>query len=423
MAEIETSPPPQPTPLNVVVTKMPEQPAKRLLQDPNRLLSLAAFVFSVSTGIFATYQTWKNSTEAVVENVSKLTDQYYEGQAKLAQLNASQTGYINLLRTTLRSTALRAIARASLVKKQIDEGTWLALAQINDNENNIDASQIAWAAAAENTKELAIYIFGMRGLAANRIKQGDSAGAEKAFTAAITASLADKFKDAPNKFPVYYRNLEAGATQAYWLSSNQTADCAFISEHFDIALTYLAEANRTQVPTDYNYLTELVGTRAALNYMRKARENCPPINAELFAQDECNAIADVADNARYGFPIYRGVAVTPSEADSDSWSLYYLVDVERCVITKSSNFHCSWPEQDETGTAERMKTTVDRLMACKNFANMKKSVSTRENSSRISQVMTLSSDNKASIRVLRSYWKPSPTREEEWAVTLQIDGR
>jgi hypothetical protein len=244
------------------------------LKDSNRLLALAAFVFSVTTGVYATYQTWKSSTQTTVDTVSKLADQYYDGQGKLSQLNSTQAGYSNFLRTTLRSTALRASALATAANSYIDEGTWLALAQMNDNENNLRASQAAWNEAANKTQDITTYLFATRGLGANLLRQGDGNGAVKAFNRATDTAMSDKFKGAENSLPPAYRNVEAASTQAFWLSLIQTTDCAFISDHFDKALKYIADSHRTANSADPTYENELLTTRQFISYFRKARESC-----------------------------------------------------------------------------------------------------------------------------------------------------
>lgn len=420
MSEIDDATPIQPAGLNVIVSKMPDKPAKPLLRDPNRLLSLAAFVFSVSTGVFATYNTWRSSREATVDNVSKLTSQYYDGQSKLAQLNQSQQGYINLLRTTLRSTALRAIAQASLVKTDIDEGTWLALAQINDNENNLAASQIAWTAATEVTHDISIYLFGMRGLASNRLRQGDLAGANAAFDGVIKAALADTFKSAPNSYTREYRYVEAAATEGFWLTTMKAPDCAFISSHFDNVLRNIAELHTTANPADPGYLSELVGTRVNLNYFRRARLACGTVNEEILSADDCFAIGEVASNAPYGFFNYRGNPLKPGDADSDLYSLYYAPDAESCLITSSSNFYCSWPESDEAGTSARANGLVDKLTACKNLSGVKKTTFGRETASRSWQTTSFALGTGATIRVVRTQWKAKDGSTTDWSVALEI---
>jgi len=421
MAETESVTPDQPAGLNVVVLKMPEKPAKRLFRDPNRLLSLAAFVFSVATGVFATYNTWRGSRDAAIESVSKLTDQYYEGQSKLAQLNPSQQAYINLLRTTLRSTALRAINQASVVKTSIDEGTWLALAQINDNENNLAASETAWNAATEATNDIAVYLFGMRGLAANKLRQGDIAGAQTAFENTIGAALKDTFKGGRNNYPPEYRHVEVAATEAFRLTSARAPDCAFIAEHFDKSLRHIAEAHATANLSDMGYLSMLLATRAGLSFLRSARLNCAPVvDKDLLAADDCFGIDEVIGNAPFAFIGFRGAPEKAGDADTDFFSLYYLSGADSCLVTSSSTFRCTWPEIDESDSDARANELVNNLTACKNLAGMTKTTFARENSSRTMQSTSLRLENRATIRITRSHWKNKDGSPAEWGVSLEV---
>lgn len=174
MSEETVTHPSQSPVVAVVVTKLPEVPSKPLLKDSTRLLALAAFLFSVTTGLYATYQTWISNREARVDAINKLIDQYYAGQETLATLNPqTQNPYINLLQSQLRSMAARTIPHALQVQGDINDGTWLALAQINDNEGHFATAEIAWLAAKNKAQDVPAYTFAMRGLASNlfRLRQ------------------------------------------------------------------------------------------------------------------------------------------------------------------------------------------------------------------------------------------------------------
>jgi hypothetical protein len=294
------------------------------------------------------------------------------------------------------------------------------LAQINDNENNIAASQLAWKSATDVTRDISVYLFGMRGLGANRIRQGDIAGANTTFGEAISAALSDQFKGSPNTYPREYRYVEAAATEAFWLTSARTPDCTSITSHFDSSLRYIAEAHTTINPSDPGYLSMLLATRAGLNYLRRARLNCGSINEEVLVADDCLAIGEVLDNASFAFFGYRGAPEKAGEADSDFFSLYYLPDVENCMVTASMTFRCTWPERDEADTDARATALVGKLSACKNLSGMTKAISTRESSSRTMQTASLRVENRGSIQVTRSHWKNKDGSPAEWGVTLYV---
>ena len=134
----------QPPPVSVVITGMPEQPSKPLFKDSARLLSISAFLFSLITGIFAMYQTHQNWQDTTTDSVNKLIDQYYIGQEKLSKLDPiNDVAQANFLKALLRGVGTRAVSQAIQVQAKIDDGTWLALAQINDNENNLTTAEQA----------------------------------------------------------------------------------------------------------------------------------------------------------------------------------------------------------------------------------------------------------------------------------------
>jgi hypothetical protein len=409
-------------PINVIVSQLPERPPRPLFRDSSRLLALAAFLFSVVSGVYATYQTRNNSIQSAVESVSKLVDQYYDGQLKFAQLNSTQMGVSNLLRSSLRSTALRAITLANPVSKHIDEGTWLALALINDNENNFAAAKTAWKAAADNTFDATMYQFAMRGLAANLRRQRDIAESDKQFAATIQAALADKFKGGPNPLPHYYAATEAASTEAFWLSLVQSPDCSFIAKHFDAALDYIADAYQTALPTDYGYQNELLQTRGYLASFRAVRQRCSPEFGERISKDDCYAIADLVDNAPLGFSIYRGARTNSDPAVEEVYSRYYLPEATRCTIDAKFNLYCSWGENEETDTAERADRITKDLLACTNFTEMKALETNRSTSTRTTHISKLVSANRKAITIIRTLYKATDKRSSEWQVDVEILG-
>jgi hypothetical protein len=345
MTEEKTTTHPK-VPITVVVSQMPEKAATPLFKDSTRLLSLAAFIFSVATGLFTTYQTLQASKKQTIEDVMKLIDQYYEGAEKLSHVNPSQTDAMNLLQAELRGKALRAITEASSVKKELDDGTWLALAQINLFSYNFDASKIAWNAVLDNSSDLGQYMFASRGLASVQLQQDDNNGAEKILNNAIETVMAERFKGVPNSFPVYIRNIEAAVTHAFWLSKAQTKQCEFISFHFDKSLDLMTKTYSTANPVDPGYQNHLLWIRPVLSNFRKQRESCPPdVKAELIDADQCDAIADIADNARTGFAIFRGAATNSGKDNSDVWARAFLPESDGCFVDSNYKFYCKWPEK------------------------------------------------------------------------------
>jgi hypothetical protein len=219
-----------------------------LLKDTNRLLSLAAFVFSVATGLFAVYQTMYTRMEATVDTVNKLIDQYYDEQEKLTKMNEEdQIALMNLLRSRAQSTALRMFSLATSVKASIDDRTWQAVAQINDGEGNIKAAERAWLIAIENTKDISVYLYANRNLASNQLRQGRGReeDANRSYQSALDAALSKQVEGTTivNEMPQYAKSSEAALTHAYWLDQFNRKDCSFVVSHFDSALEFVADVS------------------------------------------------------------------------------------------------------------------------------------------------------------------------------------
>jgi hypothetical protein len=407
------------TQVSVVVTKMPEAPTKPLLHDSTRLLSLAAFVFSVATGVFATYQTWKSSRESTIENVSKLIDQYYTGQEKLATLDVStQLAYVNLLRSKLRGTASRTVVEATSVRDSIDDGTWLALAQINDNENNLDAAEMSWSTAANNTQDIAVYLFAMRGLASTQLRRGKKAEAQVTIKLALDAASDNAVKGSnKNPMPDHYRRVEAAAVHAYWLTQIQTNECSTFVPHYDAALASIAEASNIRQPYDFAFQNQLLFVRSTLSYLRTARAACPPSNVAAESEEACNLVANILDNAQTGFAAYKG------PADGSGFrSRLGFPDAEVCKIDSRFTFYCIFPERNQAGTEARHDKVVKFLSACKNLGVSIVGDEARETTRRSIRRTNIKSLDRPDSHVDVSFWNPgegSPTGR--WETTFEVE--
>jgi len=421
------------TELEVAITKFPKPPSTPLMKDVSRLLALAAFIFSVSTGLYAAYQSWINYRDSTVESLSKIIDQYYAGQEKYATPNSgTQSGYINLLQSQLRSIAERTVPLALRVENDVGDGTWLALGQINDNEGLFASGQIAWAAAKNHTNESRLYTFAMRGLAGNLAAQGGKRDqAEDAFTAAIDSSLEDTvnetkiIKEIPkretkliNAIPRYERPIEAAATHAFWLGKGNVNECSFVTKHFDAALTLLAEASHNVPIGDYSAQNQLVYVRSALSPFRKARQACTPTNGGLEIDDYCNLIANILDNAPFGFQVYKGYL---DQTKKENWSRVGLSDTEFCAIDSRSIFYCVWPESDEGGTKLLTKRVVNALSACKNLGVTSVTESNQESPGRSLQTISMKSPGRPSMVINRLLIKPNEQQAMgRWELSLEI---
>ena len=170
-SDVPVSEPQQTPTISVIITKMTHSPSTSLFRDPTRLLSLSAFIFSVITGLYAMYQTYQNQKEATMESVNKLLDQYYAVADKITKIEVDD-GRGNLLKSQSRAIAIRAVRQASHVKAMIDDGTWTALAHINDAQNNLAEAEQAWLAGIRNTTQSYFYLYALRGLAVTQFNAG-----------------------------------------------------------------------------------------------------------------------------------------------------------------------------------------------------------------------------------------------------------
>ena len=222
--------------IEIVVKEMPERPPKPLLKDTPRLLSVAAFIFSLVTGVYATYSAWSAKTDAAVEDVGKLISLYYQSAEKLRTVNSfTETAYFNLLRTQQRSQAAQAVTKALTVANYVDVGIWMSLAQINNAELNCVASDKAWRAALSNTTDIMEYSFSLRGAAYNDWCLHKLDDATKLLETALKAVTADVVKE-PRTMSNYMlpqsRAMEVAFIHLTWLSLFPT-DCKVVVPHFD----------------------------------------------------------------------------------------------------------------------------------------------------------------------------------------------
>ena len=413
--------------LAVIVEEMPEARPRPLLKDTSRLIAVAAFIFSVTTGLFAAYQTYKNDRRVTIETVSRLIDQYYADQQKLIKLNpATESGFIALLQSQLRSTASRAAVLAQQVRSDVDEGIWLSLAQINDAENNLTTAEMAWNTAIRNITEARLYSFAVRGLAANQIRQGKLEEGNKKFQAAVDASLSDTIKEAgiKNPLPKPYRLVDAAATHIYWLGQLNSTECSIIVPHFDRALELVGQAERSGGLQDLVLRNQIVTIRSNLYALLKIRQACSAPNASIGTlNDICFRVANIVDAAPAGFAIFKASDL----GDGEFRSRVDFPESERCTIdysfNSSSQFSCVWPENTESAVDARVDKLVKTLLACSNLAPVNKVNDQLETTSRSIKIIKLLPEKRAGISIKKIFWKSSNRRPNgRWQMELEVEG-
>lgn len=307
----------------------------------------------------------------------------------------------------------------------LEDGTWLSLAQINDNESHYATAEIAWLAAKNKAQDVPAFTFAMRGLASNLFQQGKLDEAEKAMQLAVESSLGDTVEGTRlvNTIPAYARPADAAATHAFWLAQANRKDCPFIVEHFDRALTLITEASRN-LPIgrfDFGAQNQIVGARAGLSSFRKAREACEPSSVALQTEDTCYLVANLLDNAAAGFGIYKGYF---DQRKNENWSRVRLPETDFCAIDSRFTFYCIWPESDEADTKMRSEMVVRALLACKNLGIPSITEYNDESNARTLRTLYLKFADRTYLKLKRSFQKPNEKQSTgRWDLTLEIDAQ
>lgn len=407
-------------PVQVVVTSMPERPEKSIFKDSARLLALAAFLFSASTGSYAAYQTWLNGRIASVDRVSKLMDDYYAKQVTLAGLKPStQIGLINLLQSQSRGIAAKTVPLAITVQEQLDDGTWQALAQINDAERNLKAAEQAWSASIHNTRDIRTYLFGTRGLALNQIRQGKQKEGFANLDKVIQDVRADVIKEngIDNYMTPAHRDLYEGETQGIWLSALPARECGVLVSRFDRAMALLVSADNTAVE-NLEVHSLVVSVRISLDRFRKERAACPRANGvPPLADDFCALSENLIASAAIGFSPYKG------ESDVDGFSFESRANLGGgfCSIDSGGMFHCYWPDEGEQAVKKRNTSLLAALAACPNLGFHTATTQHRDGHSEVSDTSVFVFPRKAQFSVRQSFRKPTATRSEgHWTVVMDI---
>jgi hypothetical protein len=407
-------------PIPVIVTSLPEKSPKPLFRDSSRLLSVAAFIFSLVTGTFALVHTWTDSRESYVDGVGKLIDQYYAGAEKMATLNLqTQSDYRNLLAVKQRSIALRAVELATRVEKLLDDGIWTALAQINDSEHNYSAAEIAWSSAVDRTKDIALYLFAIRGLATNLSYQGKTDSVNKTLEASLKEiGLEGKDYRFSARLTPAQQDIESAGVHATQLFLNKNNDCAYVVSHFDEAINLQVSAYQKSQTEYLQYENFVIAIRQYLSTYKKRREECLPSFERVRLLDDCLALAEILDAAPSGFAVLRGGA---SQNSNEVFSRVAMPGAEACFVTSVYQFYCRWPEHQEVDTKQRVEQISRRIGSCDSLgkATVLKS---QDNRSQInSEFTTITVGNRQPLKIHRASSKDN--FNTYWQVQVEIEPR
>lgn len=413
--EAETS---ERTPIPVVVTGLPEKLPKPFLRDPTRMLSTAAFIFSVVTGTFALVHTWTDTRESYVDGVGKLIDQYYAGAEKMATLNLqTQADYRNLLGVKQRSLALRAVELATRVETRLDDGIWTALAQINDAERNYSAAELAWSSAVRRTKDVTLYSFATHGLATNQSYQGNVDRVQKELEAKLKEiGRTDKAYRFATRLSPAQLDLESASVHATLLFLNKYNDCADVVSHYDATINLWASAYQKSRAEYVAYENVTIAMRQYLAIYKKRRAECAASFETVQLLDDCLALAEILDAAPTGFAVLRGGA---SQNSGESFSRVALPDAEACFVTPAYQFYCRWREHGDDDTKQRVGQISQRIAKCESLGKAIVSKSQYENAQWRSEYIGIAIENRQPLKIHRAGSKDQ--FNPYWQVQVEIE--
>jgi tetratricopeptide (TPR) repeat protein len=416
--------PPLPA-MPVAVTSMPDPPAKPFFSDPTRVISVAAFIFSVVSGLFAAYQTWSDNQQAAVDQVSKLIGEFYDEDEKLGRLNvATQGGEMNLLRSHLRSLALRAASQAQRVKSLIDDGTWQAIAQINAAENNPSAARQAWLSSVDRTQDPQLKVYGLKNVGVVEYQLGLTTQAEAHFSQAIDIANAKSNADHPAfDWPESYRDVSIGEVQLVWAIQAAQASCASFLPHYRSATDYLSKATPL-LPADNTAMrNEMILNDEYLANLSTKAASCgaDPVDDK---QKFCSILGEIRASAAGGFKILEG---EPTGETGAFQSRIVFPGAQSCEVTEydalSSAYTCEFAEHDEDTVKARVAALVGSIKSCSGLGASASEQRTTDTKTTETLVNDISLGGRQSIRIGWRHRKPSDSLPQgRWRVTLDAEG-
>jgi hypothetical protein len=416
--------------LCVIVSRMPEPPDKPLLKDSKRLLgigafaiSLVSFILSLLTGSVGIYYLWYNNRETAVDTVFKSMDQYYDAQEKLLLLNeVDNLRQMNLLRNRARASAARSVYLAKSVQSSVPDGIWSALAEINDSELNLQAAESAWQTARDTTKDIEIFLYATRNLAANQMHQHKIKEADRYYQLALDVALNDQAGGTAltNVLLPDARFAQAAVTHAYWLDESADKDCTFLVPHYDATLKFIADASPNGRADSLKIQRQIVGTRELLSRFRKPRQACAPaLDTALESANYCLLIADIVGSARADFSVYKGPS---NRTKTEFRSRVMLPEATLCGINSNSSFYCVWTERDEAAVNVHTERLIGALTSCLGAST--RIESRGELAADTLPTIDLNFADRGNVRIKRNYSKPTESSKiGHWDLAFEIDAQ
>jgi hypothetical protein len=366
---------------------------------------------------------WLNSQETALDTVFKSLDQYYDAQEKLLQLNEEENAsQMNLLRNRASASAARSFFLARSVRSSVSDRIWSALGEINDKELNLQAAESAWQAARGATKDIEVFLYATRNLAANQMHQHKIQEADRYYQLALDVALYGQGGGTAlmNVLSPDGRFAQAAVTHAYWLHESTNEDCTFLVPHYDATLKLIAGASPNGRADSPRIQRQIVATRELLSRFRKPRQACAPaLDAALESANYCLLVADIVGSARAGFGVYKG----PSKGTKMEFgSRVVLPEAKLCGINSNSSFYCVWTERDEAAVKVHTEKLIGVLTSC--MGAYTRTESPGEPAAATLPTIDLKFADKGNVRIKRGYSKPTESSPiAYWDLAFEIDAQ
>jgi hypothetical protein len=441
----EDSTPEDPAPLEVVVRSLPKEPHTPLSRDIPRLLSLAALIFSLSTGLYTLYLGYLDRRNTAIDDVMALIDRYYATVEKLSSINAFNTASTNLLQSQAHSLALRAFNRATAAGGVLDSGTWQSIAQINDAQENLAASESAWIEAVEVSDDPAAHAFSMQGLNnvyyraqrkedANKLNDimFDLAVSDGSVTA-VKMNGVKKLDGKPlsfhrSKFPTPTYQFQKYLTQYnvryVWLLNNQDSDCKIFDAHFREARSLIFKTLDGIQKYDFTSRVYMTNAEQGFLYFYNKESECQP--SEKLQQAYFCAVSSLfSDSALVGFGGLRSVPFDIGKKESRRVdSVVKYVDADSCRIRDTNKITCGWPASSEATAIQKTLKITGSLVKCEELGTPNSTRETYDDAvqSEENYVFTFSKRPQEFV-VSKIFTKPNDKYPAgDWYVSLELGG-
>ena len=263
--------------------------------------------------------------------------------------------------------------------------------------------------------------FGLRGLANSYAAEGDISKAESAIDQAIavTNDAVYAHRNIINTWSPLTRAMQELASQVAGLGVPGIG-CDTIVNRYDRAAVLTTQIWSPGASEDFSASPVFILLSEQLDQHRKSRAACSPSTVAIDPQtDFCNLLRNILKSGPSGFSIYHGRATS-----SDGTSFEARVDLpntSECKID-GSVFSCTYPEQDEKGTADRLGELEHDISTCKTLPGVIASHDREDGRTFARDIVILKSKDDYPIKLYRTFHKPNAYHVNgEWSITLDIE--